>query len=95
MWNWSVLILTWPSTCIITDSRGVETFTITDTKLFVLIVALSTQTQDNVKLLDQLKFGFKRTVNWNNQFKVSIETQNPYLHYLLDPTLQWVNRLFV
>ena len=37
------------------------TFAITDGKLYVPVVTLSTQ--DNVKLLDQLKSGFKRTIN--------------------------------
>ena len=35
---------------------------ITDTKLYVLVVSLSAQ--DNEKLLQQLKTGFKRTINW-------------------------------
>ena len=38
------------------------TFSITDTKLYVLIVILSIQ--DNVKLLKQLKSDFKRRINW-------------------------------
>ena len=51
--------------------------------------------QDNVKLLVQLKSGFKRTINWNKyQSKVSAEAQNPYLDYLVDPSFQEVNRLF-
>ena len=39
------------------------TFKIIDTKLYVRVVALSTQ-NDN-KLLEQLKIGFKRTIEWN------------------------------
>ena len=39
------------------------TFSITDIKLYVPVVTLSTQ--DNAKLLEQLKPGFKRTINWN------------------------------
>ena len=39
------------------------TFPITDTKLYVPVVILSTQ--DNAKLLEQLKSDFKRTINWN------------------------------
>ena len=39
------------------------TFTITETKLYVPVVTLSTQY--NAKLLEQLKSGFKRTINWN------------------------------
>ena len=37
-------------------------FVTTNTKLYVPIVILSTQ--DNAKLVEQLKFGFKRTINW-------------------------------
>ena len=43
------LILTWSSTCVITNSTGEGVFEITDTKLYVQIVTLSTQ--DNSKLL--------------------------------------------
>ena len=57
------LFLTWSSTCVITNSTGEGRFTITDTKLFVAVVTLSTQ--DNTKLLQQLRSGFRRTINWN------------------------------
>ena len=70
------------------------TFSITDTKLFVPVVTLSTQ--DNAKVLEQLKSSFKRTINWKKyQSKVSTERQNQYLDYLIDPSFQEVNRLFV
>ena len=70
-----------------------ETFSITDTKLYVLVVTLSTQ--DNAKLFEQLKSGFKRTINWNKyQPKKSIERQNQYLDYLIDPSFQAINKLF-
>ena len=39
------------------------TFSVTDTKLYVPVATLSTQ--DNANLLQQLKSGFKRTINWN------------------------------
>ena len=69
-------------------------FSINDTKLYVPIVTLSTQ--DNAKLLEQLKSGFKRTINWNRyQSKVSPERENHYLDFLIDPSFQGVNRLFV
>ena len=42
-------ILTWSSTCVITNSTGAGRFAITDTKLFVPVVTVSTQ--DNTKLL--------------------------------------------
>ena len=44
-----ILILTSSSTCVITDSTGAGAFEITDTKLYVPVVTLSTQ--DNSKLL--------------------------------------------
>ena len=55
------LILTWSSPCA--KSAGAERFAITDTKLYIPVVTLSTQ--DNAKLLQQLKSGFKKTINWN------------------------------
>ena len=60
------LILTWSVGCVIiyTDANNqVPTFTITETNLYVPVVILSTQ--DNAKLLPQLKSGFKRAVSWN------------------------------
>ena len=57
------LILTWCKDCVITNSNGARKFKITETKLYVPVVTLSTQ--DNAKLLQQLKSGFKRTINWN------------------------------
>ena len=43
------LILTWSSTCVITESNGAGTFEITDTKIYVPVVTLSTQ--ENTKFL--------------------------------------------
>ena len=64
MWSCEVnLILTWWSTCVISNSTIAGTFTITDTKLYVPVVTLSTQ--DNAKLLQQLKSAFKIAINWN------------------------------
>ena len=60
------LILKWSANCVIiyTDVHNqVFTFTITETTPHVPVVTLSTQ--DNAKLLPQLKYGFKRTISWN------------------------------
>ena len=57
------LILTWSRDCVIPNSTGAGTFGITETKLYIPAVTLSIQ--DNAKLLQQLKSGFKRTINWN------------------------------
>ena len=51
------LILAWSSTCVITNSTGARRFARTDTRLYVPVVTLSTQ--ENTKLLQQLKSGFK------------------------------------
>ena len=88
------LILSWSSTCVLFNSTDEGRFKITDTKLYVPVVTLSTQ--DNAKLLQQLKSGFKRTINWN-KYESSVKTfaQNRYLNYLINPSFQGVNRLFV
>ena len=88
------LILTWSKDCVITNSTGEGKFTITETKLYVPVLTLSTK--DNEKLLQQLKSGFKKTISWN-KYESSIKTfaQNRYLNYLINPSFQGVNRLFV
>ena len=88
------LFLTWSSTCVITNSTGEGRFTITDTKLYVPVVTLSTQ--DNAKLLQQLKSGFKRTINWNKyQLDPKTYSKNRYLNHLVNPSFHGVNKLFV
>ena len=88
------LILTWSSTCVITNSNGAGAFAITDTKLYVPVVTLSTQ--ENTKFLQQLKSGFKRVINWNKYLsKPELLAQNPNLNHLIEPIFQGVNRLFV
>ena len=88
------LILTWSSTCVITNSTGERKFEITDTKLYVPVVTLSTQ--DNEKLLQKLQSNFKRMVNWNKYLsKPELLAQNPNLSHSVEPSLQGVNGLFV
>ena len=86
--------MTWSSTCVITNFNGAGTFAITYTKLYVPVVTLSAQ--ENTKFLQQLKSGFKRVINWNKYLsKPELLAQNPYLNYLVEPSFQGVNRLFV
>ena len=60
--------------------------------MFQLILS----TQYNRKLFQQLKSGFKRTINWNKyQSNPKTYAQNRYLNHLVDPRFQGVNRLFV
>ena len=91
------LILTWSSTCFLAatgDGNQAATFAITDSKLYVPVVTLSTQ--ENTKFLQQLKSGFKRVINWNKYLsKPELLAQNPNLNHLIEPSFQGVNRLFV
>ena len=57
------LILTWSKDCVITNSTGAGKFAITETKLYVPVVTLSTH--HNAILLQQLKSGFKRAIILN------------------------------
>ena len=69
-------------------------FKITDYKLYVPVVTLSAE--NDFKLLEQLKTGFKRTIKWNKyRSEMSNQTKNNNLNYLIDPTFANVNRLFV
>ena len=48
------------------------------------------------KLLQQLKSGFKRTINWNKyESRPKTYAQNRYFNHLINPSFQGVNRLFV
>ena len=90
--------MTWSSTCVIVSTNVVNqvaTFEITDTKLYVPVVTLSTQ--ENAKLLQQLKSGFKRVINCNKYLSKPelLLAQNPNLNHLVEPSFQGVNRLFV
>ena len=74
-------------------NQGV-TFTITEIKSYVPVVTLSTQY--NAKLLQQPKSDFKRVINWNKYLsKPELLGQYPNLIYLVQSSLQGVNRLFV
>ena len=88
------LILTWSSTCVITNSTCAGTLKITDTKLYVPVVTLSTQ--DNFKLLQNLKSGFKRVISWNKYLsKPELLGQSQNINHLVEPSFQGVNRLLV
>ena len=100
------LILTWSKNCVLADmtvnadadrvivAPSGATFKTTDTKLYVPVVTLSKE--NDTKLLQQLKSGFKRTIKWNKyRSQMTIQLQNNNLNYLIDPTFTNVNRLFV
>ena len=97
----------WKKNCVMTSLQQVqnvdggntteptgETFSITNCKLYVPIVTLSKD--DEIKLLTNLKSGFKREIEWNKyRLLVSKEAINKNLNILIDPTFTNVNRLFV
>ena len=100
------LILTWLKNCVLADmtvnalanpaivAPTELQFEITDTKLYVPVVTLPKQ--NDTKLLEQLKTGFKRTIKWNKyRSQMTIQPQSNNLNYLIDPTFTNVNRLFV
>ena len=70
------------------------TLAINDCKLYIPVVTLSKD--DEIKLLTNLKSGFKRAIIWNKyRSQMSTEAINSNLNILKDPTFTNVNRLFV
>ena len=61
--------------CIVSSADGKRKFAITDTKLYVPVITLSTE--DNIKLLKRLESGFKTKINWNkSQSQWEIKNKN-------------------
>ena len=104
------LELKWNKNCVITslEERQVDagppvvrdnsptgaTLAINDCKLYILVVTLSKD--DEIKLLTNLKSGFKREIIWNKyRSQMTTEAINNNLSILIDPTFTNVNRLFV
>ena len=87
--------LNWAKDCVMSTIAD-TTFNITNTKLYVPIVTLSSK--DNVKLVKLLEEGFKRPVYWN-EYQTKIETKNldnnNLTRFPLDASFQGVRRLFV
>ena len=79
------LILTWSAICVMiyTDvNNQIPTLSIPETNLYALVGTLSTQY--NAKLLQQLKCGFKRTINWNKYLAIpELLPPNPNLNDLI------------
>ena len=90
------LDLSWTKDCALIEKNnniaGVN-FVITSTKLYVPVVTLSIN--DNIKFLENIKQGFKRTVSWNKyRSEITAQPKNNNLDYLIDPTFRIINRLF-
>ena len=75
----------------------VVSFMITNTKLYVPVVTLSTK--DNTNLTKKLNEGFKRTIYWNQYvskpFPETTHKKTGITRFALDAAFQGVNRLFV
>ena len=60
-------------------------FQINNARLYVPVVTLSIN--DNIKFLENLKQGFKRTISWNKYIsEMTTQRNNNNLDYLIDPT---------
>ena len=90
-------ILIWSANLIMVSSNNSNqgaTFSIAEVKLYVLVVTLSTQ--DNAKLSQQIKSGFKKTIKQNKYMsKPELLRQNGNLNHLVESFFQEINRLFV
>ena len=62
--------------------------------MYVAVVTLPTE--DDKRLSEKLKSGFKRTIKWNKyRSEMTKLDKSNNLNYLIDPTFNKVNRLFV
>ena len=89
--------MAWSTNCVIIYTYVVyqnSTFKITETKLYVPVVALTTQ--NNAKLLPQFKSGFKRTISWNKYLsQPELLAQNPDLNHLVESSFkEYIDFLF-
>ena len=95
------LELTWHKVCMISSVNAaagqVVSFMITNTKLYVPIVTLSTK--DNNNLTKQLSDGFKRSIYWkqyvSKPFPETPHKKTGITRFALDAAFQGVNKLFV
>ena len=76
----------------VTSQTNSATFQINNAKLYVPVVALSTN--DNIRL--NIKQGFKITISWNRyRSEITTQPKNNNLDYLIDLTFRNTNRLFL
>ena len=89
------LELNWIEDCSLSSDGDSAKFEITDAKLHVPIVTLSTK--DSTNLTKQLSKGFKRPVYWNSYETRPAEVieQGKNLYKLLNASIEGLKRLFV
>ena len=105
------LSLTWIENCVLSGGENINnagavenagtaaTFKITDAKLYIPVVTLSTE--DSVKLSKLLTEGFKRSVHWNKYkvidnkiVEITDDNAEKHIRELLDSSYEGVKRLF-
>ena len=90
------LNLTWRKECVLSTGAGEAVFIINDTKLYVPVVALSKE--DNEDFIKQQNKVFQRSIYWNEYKTKEINEDadaNVFKYINFDPCFQGVNRLFV
>ena len=90
------LNLTWKKECVLSTDVGEAIFIINDTKLYVPVVTLSKE--DNEDFIEQQNKGFQRSIYWNEYKTKEINEDadaNVFQYINLDPSFQGVNGLFV
>ena len=90
------LDLSWTKDCVLIEQNNNITgvnFVTTSTKLYVPVVTLPIN--DNIKFLENIKQGFKRTISWNKyRSEITTQPKNNNLDYLIDPAFRIIIRLF-
>ena len=80
--------------CVVSNAVASQntTIPITDTNIYIPVVTLSTQ-----EYAEQIKSGFKRTINWNKYYSKTepLNALNSYLDILIEPSFQRLKILFV
>ena len=85
-------ILTWSADCVISSATGKTRLALTDTKLYVPVVILSSrENRNHLNNWNQVLKG----INWSKyQSKVTIQASHPYLDSSIDLSFKGLNRLF-
>ena len=90
------LNLTWKKEFVLSTDAGNAVFIINDTKMYVQVVTLSKE--DNQDFIEQQNKGFQRSIYWNEYKTKEINENadaNVFKYINLDPFFQGVKRLFI
>ena len=60
------------------------------------VPVVTSSINDNIKFLENIKQGFKRTISWKKyRSEITTQPETNNLDYLIDPTFRNINRLFL